>query len=53
MSAVIAGTPCFFREFESGNIGVMSILHERMDVTARLAEQLVKLAGGFGGEDAT
>lgn len=43
----------FFREFDSGNIGVMSILHERMDVPARLAEELVKLPGGLGGEDAT
>ncbi len=43
----------FFREFDSGNTGVMSILHERMDVPARLAEELVKLAGGLGSEDAT
>ncbi|MBC7148485.1 MAG: hypothetical protein H5U22_03820 [Rhizobium sp.] len=30
----------FFREFESGKIGVMSILHERMDIPARLVEEL-------------
>lgn len=35
----------FFRKFESGKFGVMSILHKRMDIPARLAEELVKLAG--------
>jgi plasmid stabilization system protein ParE len=35
----------FFRELPSGKIGVMSILHERMDLPVRLSEDLVKLAG--------
>jgi len=30
----------FFRELDNGDLGVMSILHERMDVPVRLAEDL-------------
>ena len=41
----------FFRELASGKIGVMSILHERMDVPARLVEELGKLARDPTGED--
>jgi hypothetical protein len=41
----------FFREFESGKNGVMSILHERMDIPARLIEELGKLAGDLTNED--
>ena len=41
----------FFRELPSGKIGVMSILHERMDVPARLVEELGKLARDLTGED--
>lgn len=38
----------FFRELPSGKIGVMSILHERMDIPARLMEELV---GDLSGEN--
>lgn len=41
----------FFREFESGKIGVMSIQHERMDIPARLAEELGKLPGTLTDEN--
>lgn len=41
----------FFRELPSGKIGVMSILHERMDIPARLMEELEKLVGDFSGEN--
>ena len=41
----------FFRELASGKIGVRSILHERMDVPARLVEELGKLARYLTGED--
>lgn len=34
----------FFRELDNGNLGVMSILHERMDVPVRLAEDLAALS---------
>ncbi|WFU04177.1 type II toxin-antitoxin system RelE/ParE family toxin [Rhizobium sp. CB3171] len=34
----------FFRELDNGDLGVMSILHERMDVPVRLAEDLAALA---------
>jgi plasmid stabilization system protein ParE len=34
----------FFRELPSGMIGVMSILHDRMDAPVRLAEDLATLA---------
>ena len=30
----------FFRELENGDLGVMSILHERMDLPVRLKEDL-------------
>lgn len=40
----------FFRELASGKIGVMSILHERMDVPARLVEELGKLARDLTGK---
>ncbi|HEY0124780.1 MAG TPA: type II toxin-antitoxin system RelE/ParE family toxin [Rhizobium sp.] len=33
----------FFRELPSGKIGVMSILHERMDMPARLREDLASI----------
>ena len=33
----------FFREFPSGKIGVMSILHESMNVPVRLKEDLDKI----------
>lgn len=33
----------FFRELETGDIGVMSILHERMNLPVRLREDLVAL----------
>lgn len=36
---------------ERGKIGVMSILHERMDIPARLVEELVEPAGDLTGED--
>lgn len=36
---------------ERDKIGVMSILHERMDVPARLVEELGKLACDLTGED--
>ena len=35
----------FFRPLPSGKIGVMSILHERMDLPARLFEDLGRLSG--------
>jgi len=38
----------FFRELDNGDLGVMSISHERMDVPARLAEDLAALAGRVG-----
>ena len=34
----------FFRELDNGDLGVMSILHERMDVPVRLAEDLAALS---------
>ena len=34
----------FFRELDNGDVGVMSILHKRMDVPVRLAEDLAALA---------
>jgi len=34
----------FFRKLDSGDLGVMSILHERMDVPVRLAEDLAALS---------
>ncbi len=40
----------FFRELDNGDLGVMSILHERMDMPVRLAEDLAALserAGSF------
>jgi plasmid stabilization system protein ParE len=33
----------FFRELDNGDLGVMSILHERMDVPVRLKEDLAAL----------
>ena len=33
----------YFREFSSGKIGIMSILHEAMDVPVRLREDLHKI----------
>ena len=33
----------FFRVLDNGALGVMSILHERMDIPARLREDLVAL----------
>ena len=39
----------FFRELQSGKIGVMAILHERMDIPVRLHEDLSGLAGKFEG----
>jgi plasmid stabilization system protein ParE len=33
----------FFRELENGDIGVISILHDRMDLPVRLAEDLAIL----------
>lgn len=35
----------FFRPLPSGKIGVMSILHERMDLPSRLFEDLSRLSG--------
>lgn len=34
----------FFRTLPSGGIGIMSILHERMDLPVRLAEDLAMLS---------
>ncbi|OCJ10357.1 plasmid stabilization protein [Rhizobium sp. AC27/96] len=34
----------FFRELDNGDLGVMSILHERMDLPVRLAEDLAALS---------
>ncbi|MBP1858555.1 type II toxin-antitoxin system RelE/ParE family toxin [Rhizobium herbae] len=34
----------FFRELPSGKIGVMAILHDRMDIPVRLHEDLIGLA---------
>jgi toxin ParE1/3/4 len=34
----------FFRELRSGKIGVMAILHDRMDIPVRLLEDLVGIA---------
>ena len=36
----------FFRKLPSGKIGVVSILHERMDLPARLFEDLTRLLNG-------
>lgn len=33
----------YFREFPSGKIGVMSILHETMDIPIRLKEDLINI----------
>lgn len=33
----------FFRELDSGDLGVMSILHERMDLPVRLKDDLAAL----------
>lgn len=33
----------FFRELDNGDLGIMSILHERMDLPVRLAEDLSAL----------
>ncbi|WP_087003215.1 type II toxin-antitoxin system RelE/ParE family toxin [Rhizobium sullae] len=33
----------FFRELDNGDLGVMSILHERMDLPVRLLEDLAAL----------
>ncbi|GAA3058997.1 type II toxin-antitoxin system RelE/ParE family toxin [Rhizobium viscosum] len=33
----------FFRELEDGDLGIMSILHERMDLPVRLKEDLAAL----------
>lgn len=33
----------FFRELDNGDLGVMSILHERMDLPVRLKEDLAAL----------
>lgn len=33
----------FFRELDNGDIGVISILHDRMDIPVRLAEDLAAL----------
>lgn len=38
----------FFRVLDDGNLGVMSILHERMDIPARLREDLVALETKVG-----
>lgn len=35
----------FFRELDNGDLGVMSILHERMDLPVRLKEDLAALSG--------
>jgi toxin ParE1/3/4 len=37
----------FFRELPSGKIGVMAILHERMDIPVRLHEDLSGIADKF------
>lgn len=34
----------FFRELNNGDLGVMSILHERMDLPVRLMEDLVAIS---------
>ena len=34
----------FFRELDNGDLGVMSILHERTDVPVRLAEDLAAIS---------
>jgi toxin ParE1/3/4 len=34
----------FFRELDNGDLGVMCILHERMDVPVRLVEDLAALS---------
>lgn len=38
------------RELPSGKIGIISILHERMDMPARLMEELQKLTANLGEE---
>ena len=38
----------FFRELGNGDLGVMSILHECMDLPVRLAEDLAALSGRAG-----
>lgn len=38
----------FFRELTNGMIGVMAILHERMDIPVRLLEDLVGIADRLG-----
>ncbi|OCP37470.1 type II toxin-antitoxin system RelE/ParE family toxin [Ensifer sp. LC163] len=34
----------FFRELDNGDLGVMSILHERMDLPVRLMDDLVAIS---------
>jgi toxin ParE1/3/4 len=41
----------FFRELDNGDLGVMSILHERMDVPVRLREDLSALFDKFSGTE--
>lgn len=36
----------FFRELDNGDIGIMGILHERMDLAVRLREDLAALSSG-------
>ena len=38
----------FFRVLDNGDLGVMSILHDRMDLPVRLMEDLVALDGKSG-----
>jgi len=41
----------FFRELANGDLGVMSILHERMDLAVRLREDLSALYARGGGQE--
>lgn len=41
----------FFRELDNGDLGVMSILHERMDLAVRLKEDLAALHAKGGGQE--
>ena len=37
----------FFREIGNGDLGVISLLHERMDIPVRLAEDLAGISARF------
>ncbi|KQS87674.1 MULTISPECIES: type II toxin-antitoxin system RelE/ParE family toxin [unclassified Rhizobium] len=41
----------FFRELPSGKIGIMAILHDRMDIPVRLHEDLTSISDRLRDED--